>query len=534
MIFDRIIGAETEFGVTCPARPGANDTVLSTLVVDSFAAAGGPGGGGESGWDYETETPLRDARGFEMPEREAHASQMTHRGHVLTSEDIARELIEETPDTVNPAFWETAVMNRVLPNGARLYVDHAHPEYSAPEATNPWDAAAWDLAGDRIAAAAAAAIPRRYASTWPEPVLLYKNNTDNKSVSYGAHENYLVPRGLDFQRLAAGLLPFLATRQVVTGAGRAGIGASEVRPGFQISQRADFFERLIGLETTVRRPIVNTRDEPHADPDRYRRLHVITGDSNLAHTSAVLKYATAAAVLTLIEHDAAPRLDLADPVAAMRATSHDPTLRVRLELTDGRRLTALEIQREYAEAARAWAEEHDAAPSPTDARLFDLWFEVLDDLAEDPLLLADRLDWAAKYALVKGYEQRGIGPADPKIQALDLQYADLRPERSLYSKLVSLGRMRTLLEEDRIRAAVAEPPGDTRAYLRGRMIARWPEQIHSAGWEVLAVRDLATDRVHRWLMDDPRRLTRAEVEDVLAGAASAHAAATALGLETVA
>jgi proteasome accessory factor PafA2 len=529
VIFDRIIGSETEFGVTCPARPGANDTVLSTLVVDSFAAVDG----GRSGWDYEAETPLRDARGFEMPEGQAHPSQMTHRGHVLTSEDIARELIEETPDTVNPAFWESAVMNRVLPNGARLYVDHAHPEYSAPEATNPWDAAAWDLAGDRIAAAAAAAIPRRYAATWPDPVLLYKNNTDNKSVSYGSHENYLVPRSLDFQRLAAGLLPFLATRQVVTGAGRAGIGASEVRPGFQISQRADFFERLIGLETTVRRPIVNTRDEPHADAEKHRRLHVITGDSNLAHTSAVLKYAMAAAVLTLIEHDAAPRLELADPVAAMQATSHDPTLRTRLELADGRRLTALEIQREYAEAARGWADREGAELRPRDRRLFELWFEVLRDLEEDPLLLADRLDWVAKYALVKGYEQRGVGPSDPKIQALDLQYADLRPERSLYSKLVSLGRIRTLLDEERIAAAVAGPPEDTRAYLRGRMIARWPEQIHSAGWEVLAVRDLSTDRVHRWLMDDPRRLTRAEVEEALGRAATAHEAVLALGLETV-
>src|SRR5690606_9980668 len=175
----------------------------------------------------------------------------------------------------------------VLPNGARLYVDHSHPEYSSPEVNTPRDAVLWDAAGDRVALDAVRAIAASAATTGLDVVNLYKNNTDNKSVSYGAHENYLVPRAVPFAALAAGLLPFFASRQVVCGAGRVGLGDRGTRPGFQISQRADFFEREVGLETTVHRPIVNTRDEPHAERTRHRRLHVIIGDANLSHTSSL-------------------------------------------------------------------------------------------------------------------------------------------------------------------------------------------------------------------------------------------------------
>lgn len=527
MIFDRIMGTETEFGVICPARPSANESVLSTLVVDSY-----PNAAADAGWDYESESPLDDARGFSMGESEAHPSQLTDQGHVLTSEDVARELFEESPDMLSPAFWDRAVMNRILPNGARLYVDHAHPEYSAPETTNPWAATAWDLAGDKIAAAAASSVPHRYEAAWPDAIHLYKNNTDNKSVSYGAHENYLVPRSQNFQELARQFIPYLATRQVITGAGRAGIGSENVRPGFQISQRADFFEREIGLETTIRRPIINTRDEPHADADRYRRLHVITGDSNLAHTSILLKLASAAAVLTLIEHRALPDLALARPVQAMQTVSHDLGLGELLELRDGRRMTAVQIQRTYAEAARDLADRegwHSARSEET----FRIWFEVLEDLEKDPLSLADRLDWVAKWALIRQYEGRGIGIDDPKIQALDLQYADLRPEKSLYAKLVGLGRMKTLVDPGRVDAAVTEPPTDTRAYLRGKLLARWPHEIAGAGWEILSVTDPVTDRTYRWLMDEPIRWTEEEVGTVLDSSKNAHQALSALGVQRI-
>lgn len=527
MIFERIMGTETEYGVVCPSKPSAHETVLSTLVVDSYEDAAA-----EAGWDYESETPLEDARGYSMGAAEAHPSQLTHQGHVLTSEDVARELYEESPDMLSPAFWDRAVMNRVLPNGARLYVDHAHPEYSAPETTDPWAATAWDLAGDRIAAAAAASVTDRYGSSWPEPINLYKNNTDNKSVSYGAHENYLVPRSQDFQSLARDFIPYLATRQVIAGAGRAGIGADGVRPGFQISQRADFFEREIGLETTIRRPIVNTRDEPHADSDKYRRLHVITGDSNLAHTSVLLKLASAAAVLTLIEHGCAPDLRLARPVEAMRIVSHDPDLRATLELQDGRRMTAVQMQRSYAEAAQDLA-DREGWDSESSRKTFGIWFEVLEGLEKDPLSLADRLDWVAKYSLIRQYEARGIGVDHPKIQALDLQYSDLRPEKSLYTKLESLGRIRRLIEPERIDAAVSTPPENTRAYLRGKLIGRWPQQVVSAGWEVLSVKDPSTDRTHRWLMDEPTNCTSEQVQHVLESSNNAHQALSRIGLRRI-
>ncbi|WP_218189209.1 depupylase/deamidase Dop [Kocuria massiliensis] len=527
MIFERAMGTETEFGIICPDNPGANDSVLSTLVVDSY-----PHAAAESGWDYASESPLEDARGFQMGQSEAHPSQLTHQGHVLTSEDIAREVLDDSPSMVNRSFWDRAVMNRVLPNGARFYVDHAHPEYSAPETTNPWDATIWDLAGDRIAAAAATSVGRRYAESWPEAIHLYKNNTDNKSVSYGAHENYLVPRSLNFQKLARHLLPYFATRQVITGAGRAGIGANHVRPGFQISQRADFFEREIGLETTIRRPLVNTRDEPHADPERFRRLHVITGDSNLSHTSTLLKLASAAAVLTLIEHDEVPDLTLANPVQAMIETSHDLTLERLLTLKDGRRMTAVQIQRAYAEAAQQLAEKRGWNDERT-RRTFDLWFHVLEALENDVLSLANRLDWVAKYALIRQYEGRGVGLDDPKIQALDLQYADLRPSKSLYTKLVSLGRMKTLVDDASIDDAVVEPPENTRAYLRGKILGRWPHQVDSAGWDVFTVTDPATDRRHRWLMEDPARWTREETEHVINSSSNAHQALSRLGLRKI-
>ncbi|OAX55300.1 hypothetical protein A5N15_10630 [Rothia kristinae] len=234
------------------------------------------------------------------------------------------------------------------------------------------------------------------------------------------------------------------------------------------------------------------------------RLHVIPGDATLSHTSTLLKFASAAAVLTLIEHDAAPALELAAPVHAMQLISRDPSLTTRVELTDGRRLTGLEIQRIYAEAARERAEALGAL-QPRDEEIFRIWFEVLDGLARDPLSQADRLDWVAKYALIRGYAQRGIDVGHPKVQALDLQYADLRPERSLYAKLVALGRMRTLVPQERIEEAVRTPPEETRAWLRGRLIVLWPDQVHSAGWEVLALRDPDTDRVHRWVVDDAAR-----------------------------
>src|SRR5919205_4501872 len=242
----RIIGTEVEYGISSPSDPTANPILTSTQAVLAYAAAAGIQRAKRTRWDYEVESPLRDARGF----------------------DLSRSA---GPPPVVDAD-EVGAANMILTNGARLYVDHAHPEYSAPECTNPLDAVIWDKAGERVMADAAA---RAAMVPGTNPIQLYKNNTDNKGASYGCHENYLMRRETPFADIVRHLTPFFVSRQVVVGAGRVGIGVDGRGEGFQISQRADFFEVEVGLETTLKRPIINTRDEPHADAEKYRRLHVI-------------------------------------------------------------------------------------------------------------------------------------------------------------------------------------------------------------------------------------------------------------------
>src|ERR687894_844832 len=271
----RVMGTETEYGISVQGQPLANPMVASSQVVNAYA--GSTLKARRARWDFEEESPLRDARGFDMSREVADASQ-------ATDEDLG-------------------LANVILTNGARLYVDHAHPEYSTPEVTNPLDLVKWDKAGERVMAEAA-----RRAATIPgsHQIHLYKNNTDNKGASYGAHENYLMRRQTPFADIVAYLTPFFVPRQIVCGAGRVGIGQDGSQPGFQLSQRADFFEVEVGLETPLKRPIINTRDEPHADADKYRRLHVIIGDANLSEISTYLKVGTACLVLSMIEDKVLP------------------------------------------------------------------------------------------------------------------------------------------------------------------------------------------------------------------------------------
>src|SRR3954467_9413840 len=270
MTVRRVMGTETEFGISVQGQPTANPMVASSQIVNAYASS--TLRARRARWDFEEESPLRDARGFDISRETADPSQ-------LTDEDLG-------------------LANVILTNGARLYVDHPHPEYSTPECTNPRDAVIWDKAGERVMADAA-----RRAAMVPgtHPIQLYKNNTDNKGASYGCHENYLMRRETPFSDIVRHLTPFFVTRQVVCGAGRVGIGVDGRGDGFQISQRADFFEVEVGLETTLKRPIINTRDEPHADPEKYRRLHVIIGDANMAELSTYLKLGTTSLVLAMIE-----------------------------------------------------------------------------------------------------------------------------------------------------------------------------------------------------------------------------------------
>src|ERR1700757_2666873 len=410
----RVMSTETEYGISVPGQPGANAMVTSSQIVNAYQAATAARAR-RARWDFEEENPLRDARGFDLARETADATQ-------LTDEDLG-------------------LANVILTNGARLYVDHAHPEYSAPECTNPLSVVKWDKAGERIMAEAAAK-----AATVPgaHPIQLYKNNTDNKGASYGTHENYLMRRSTPFADIVKNLTPFFVTRQVVSGAGRVGIGADGRGTGFQISQRADFFEVEVGLETTLKRPIINTRDEPHADPEKYRRLHVIIGDANLSEVSTYLKVGTTALVLSMIEDKfLGSDLSVEAPVADLRAVSHDPSLKYLVTLRDGRKMTAVQLQTEYLELARKYVEDKYGTDADGPTRdVLDRWESVLTRLADDPMQLSRELDWVAKLELLEGYRRRdGLSWDHPKLQLFDLQYSDVRQDRGLYNRLPPRGRV---------------------------------------------------------------------------------------------
>ncbi|HEY8293986.1 MAG TPA: depupylase/deamidase Dop, partial [Micrococcaceae bacterium] len=481
------MGAETEYGIHAPAEPGSNATWLSTRVVHAYAqlTAQRAAGGGETRWDYTDEDPLADARGWTVPRHAAHPSQLTDaplRPGVLTATQVALEDPSAADDAGAPGVM---MMNVVLGNGARLYVDHAHPEYSSPEVTNPRDALVWDAAGDAVALAAVRAIA---ADPSLPDVNLYKNNTDNKAVSYGSHENYLMPRSVPFGSIVSGLTPFFVTRQLICGAGRVGLGQDGRGAGFQLSQRADFFEAEVGLETTIRRPIINTRDEPHAAADKYRRLHVIIGDANLVQCSNFLKFGTTALVLDMIEDGSVPQLAVHEPVRALRGVSHDVGLSALLRLDDGRRVSALDLQWIYLEAAQ----RRSAATGASDPRSGDghtpevlrRWEQVLTLLGDGPAAAAGQVEWAAKLGLLQQYRDRdSLAWSDARLGLIDLQWSDVRPEKGLYYRLLSRGLVERLVPDERIARAVAEPPEDTRAYFRGHCVQQFGASIAGASWD---------------------------------------------------
>jgi proteasome accessory factor A len=290
---------------------------------------------------------------------------------------------------------------------------------------------------------------------------------------------------------------------------------------FQISQRAEFFEETVGLETTLKRPIVNTRDEPHADPGRFRRLHVIVGDANLSEVATLLKVGTTAIVLAMVEDAMLPPRDLslADPVRALHRVSADLDLTRPLELSDGSTATALEIQWDLLSAARKYAEVQGLSVLGDEAQgdmVLDRWEQVLHALETDPASLSRQLDWVAKRQLIEAYQERhGCGYDDDRIAALDLQYHDLRPERSLYARL----GMERLVDDDAVARAVTSPPRDTRAWFRGQCLARWPEAVVTANWDSL-VFDLGTDPLRRVPMMDPLKGTAEHTEALLDASAS--------------
>lgn len=487
MTVRRVMGTETEFGILCPTE--RNPIQISTWLVDAYASTSGP-----IRWDYRSEDPLNDARGFRLERASAHPSQLTDdpTAPAPSVENVAR------PTEVEMRIPHAS--NTVLGNGGRYYVDHAHPEYSSPEVIGPLDAARYDLAGDEIARASMEIMAGR-----GHDITVYKNNGDGKGASYGAHENYLVSREVNFDDMASALIPFLVTRQILCGSGRVGLGQRSQEPGFQISQRADYIENDIGLETTFNRPIINTRDESHST-SAFRRLHVIIGDANLFETSIVVKMGSLSALLWYLENHGTclefDSLALDDPVWETAEVSHDTSLTHKLSLRDGSQMTAIQIQRTYLETI----EKAMGRPDEETALVFDLWRSILDDLETDLFRAADRVEWVAKYQLLDQARRRAnLAWSDPKIVAMDLQWHDLRPDRSIVAKLDRAGRIAHVL--DRQDDAVSNPPSNTRAYVRGTLAGRYTSQVPAAGWDSVTI-DTGADMLVRVPLPTPLEATK--------------------------
>lgn len=484
MAIGKICGVETEFGIVLRGAAESNPIAASSMLINAYInerqREHGHPRTPKVGWDFEDESPGNDARGL------------------------------PSPDSLAPEV-ETHLVNVVLTNGARYYVDHAHPELSTPECADARSVVVYDRAAEVILRQSMDAA-RRILPEGQE-IVVYKNNSDGKGNSYGCHENYLMDRQVPFGRIVTHAMAHFITRQIYTGAGKVGTeapGLTSADVPYQLTQRADFFEEEVGLETTLKRPIVNTRDEPHSDAQKYRRLHVIVGDANLSEVATFLKVGTTALVLAMVEDDFLSReFVFTTPVAAMRRVSYDLSLRAPLELVDGTTITALDLQWELLDRARKYTEEHGLEPvgEHSGAEVLRRWETVLSGLETDPQSLASQLDWVAKYRLIDGYRERhDLRWDDARLAAMDLQYHDLRTDKSLATR-VGLER---LTGDAEVEAATTEPPTDTRAYFRGKCLQKWPDDIVAANWDSL-VFDIGRDPLRRVPMMEPSRGTAAHV-----------------------
>lgn len=470
--YPRVLGTETEFGVA------AKDSSLSDPVSSSIAVIGhyrripAPA----AIWDYEHENPLLDARGFE---------------------------VEGERERPNPDY--NRQLNKVLANGGRLYVDGAHPEYSTPECSRAREVVAFERAGERILAQSLQEMARVMGR---DLYVLYKNNSDGKGNSYGYHENYLVSRTVPFENIVRSLVPFLVTRPIFAGAGKVGAENQTSPAEYQISQRADFFECLVDLNTMVKRPIINTRDEPHADHAKYRRFHVIVGDANMAEVSTFLKVGTLSIVLDLLEAGATtPVIELDEPVRAFRQVSRDLEMKETIKLAGGGPTTAVAVQRAYLQAAKDFYAEEGCDDETRD--ILVRWEEVLDKLERDPRLLVRELDWVAKRHLIESYmDRKRCGWDDSRTKLMDLQYHDVRPDRGLFYTLERGGHVDRIVHEEDIQRAELMPPPNTRAYFRGRCASKFARSLYGASWTSLLF-NAGNGTIKRVPLMDPHRGTQA-------------------------
>ena len=534
-----VMGMETEYGIL-GAEP--EDVVAACLETESEQGRC-PG----VRWDYSGEYPLRDARGFEVDRSAVDPSMLTDIPGAASVEAPVPGRLRTTAVvrlTAQEEAWQRGTAT-CLSSGGRLYVDHGHPEYATPECTGPAQATLADRAGDLLVARGAELLRRRGAAA-----RLFKNNVDGKGATYGTHENYLVSRAIDFDDLVQALVPLLVVRPLLVGSGRVGIGAVARGADFQISQRADYLEKVVGLGTTVDRPLVNTRDEPHSDPERWRRLHLVPGDANCFDTMTWLKLGMTSLVLQVLA-DGVPaswrRLRLADPVTQAREVSRDTRLRGALELADGRRLSALEILEQYLETVRGHlGDQGRAAPAPVGDPLRPDLSALADgadtDGAETGAILAfwqaslrelqalrdggnesdaaGHLEWVAKKQLLDATARRHPGARGRDVlHAVDLAWSELSPAgRGLAERVPAGVDACGGLDEQMGEVSLAEPPATTRAWLRGRLVSAFPGQVVAAGWHSMVLETGEKDQ-RRLPLTDPLSFTCATASPAVEGAA---------------
>ncbi|WP_018143080.1 depupylase/deamidase Dop [Alloscardovia criceti] len=497
----RIIGSETEYGISSKGGQYENHVSLSFDVVEAFRHMQPELS--HVRWDYGSEDPVHDARGYHMP-----------RAHVSSDLLTDREELRAT--------------NAPQPNGARVYVDHAHPEYSAPEVTTPRQALLYNRAGDLLMQTAVTQFEQHTGRT----LTLYRNNVDGKGASWGSHENYQVKRSVPFDDLAGLFMTHAITRQIYTGSGRVGLGKKSEIPGFQLSQRADYVHTKIGLQTTFDRPIVNTRDESHST-DEFRRFHVIVGDANRMDMPELLKYGTTSLIFWALEQSCERGLDyqrflaaihLSNPVDALHRVSHDLSLKERQDMRAGEPLSAFQLQLRlktwvYEVAAQVYGTDSQGEPLWPDEdtrEIIRLWNQALQDVAciatadETARLTltepAQRVEWFLKWQIMESMRRRkNTDWAHPMLQAMDISWARLE-DSSLWQKVSA--RSQHLISPEDIAHAAAHPPQDTRAFMRGFVLKNYAPYVVSVSWDLIALREQAEDKAVIISIDNPSQHTQ--------------------------
>ena len=474
----RVLGTETEFGIIARSSRYPDPVNNSLRLISHCPRLPAP----QALWDYENENPFLDARGFK---------------------------VEGEPE--RPGASYNRQLNKILPNAGRLYVDGAHPEYSTPECSNPREVVAYERAGDALVAECLAALNAKQGE---EEFLVYRNNSDGKGNSFGYHENYLVSRKIPFEHIAAVCLPFFVTRPIFCGAGKVGAENGTDPTTYQISQRADFLECLFDLNTMIHRPIINTRDEPHTQLSHSRRLHVIVGDANMCEVSTFLKIGTTAIIIDMLEHQGnLPRIELADPVMAVKQVSRDLTITCSLALRNGQHTTALAIQQSFLQAAHSFYRTRELSPITKEVLI--RWKSVLNQLEQDPATLEREIDWVAKHKLITSYmDRKRCSWQDSRVAMVDLQYHDVRPAKGLYYTLERTGKIERLTHEEEIQRAGHTAPAHTRAFFRGACLQRFPQQIYGMSWTSVLL-ESADHTITRIPLMDPYRGTQSLTQELL-------------------